>query len=112
MKTAVSIPEDVFRQGDRLARRLKLSRSALYATAVREFVMRHDRASVTRRMNEALEAAGENGDPAVIAAGIATLRRGEWRSQDRPGTDGARSRRGRAAPAVQRGRGPRVSRAG
>ncbi len=42
MKTAVSIPNDLFAAGEALAARLGTSRSALYAAALREFVARHE----------------------------------------------------------------------
>ncbi len=42
MKTAVSIPTDVFRAAERLAKSLKKSRSGLYAAALREYLAHHD----------------------------------------------------------------------
>ena len=42
MKTAISLPEDIFVQADRLARRLRKSRSQLYREAVAEYLARHD----------------------------------------------------------------------
>jgi metal-responsive CopG/Arc/MetJ family transcriptional regulator len=41
MKTAVSLPDEVFETAERLARRLELSRSELYCRALREFLARH-----------------------------------------------------------------------
>ena len=41
MKTAISIPDDVFNEAEALARRTKKSRSEVYARAVREYVARH-----------------------------------------------------------------------
>jgi metal-responsive CopG/Arc/MetJ family transcriptional regulator len=41
MKTAVSIPDDVFEEAERLAADLETSRSQLYSRALREFVSRH-----------------------------------------------------------------------
>lgn len=41
MKTAVSIPDDIFAQAERLARRTGVSRSRLVSDAVREYVARH-----------------------------------------------------------------------
>jgi hypothetical protein len=43
MKTAVSIPDEVFRKAERLARQLRVSRSELYAKAVESFVQAYDR---------------------------------------------------------------------
>ena len=51
MKTAISIPDDVFNQADALARELKQSRSQLYARAVREYVARHSADNVTAALN-------------------------------------------------------------
>ena len=47
MKTAVSIPDDLFEQAERLARRVGATRSGLYSRAVREYVARHAPDEVT-----------------------------------------------------------------
>ena len=52
MKTAISIPDPIFRSAEALARRLKISRSQLYASAVAEFVARHRRNQLTKQLNE------------------------------------------------------------
>src|SRR6266511_1777128 len=41
MKTAISIPDDVFEEAERLATELQTSRSQLYSRALQEFVARH-----------------------------------------------------------------------
>ena len=51
MKTAISIPDDVFEGAERVASALGLSRSELHATAVREFVERYRSADVTERLD-------------------------------------------------------------
>jgi metal-responsive CopG/Arc/MetJ family transcriptional regulator len=43
MKTAVSIPDDLFRLAEAAARRLQVSRSQLYATALSVFLNRRRR---------------------------------------------------------------------
>ncbi len=55
MKTAVSIPDDVFEQAETLARRAKRSRSEVYARALAEYVARHAPDRVTEAMDLALE---------------------------------------------------------
>ena len=52
MKTAISIPDEVFDAAEQVARILGVSRSELYATAVREFVERHRREDVTAKLDE------------------------------------------------------------
>jgi metal-responsive CopG/Arc/MetJ family transcriptional regulator len=59
MKTAVSIPDDVFKEVERLARRLKLSRSRLYSRALAEYLARHAQDQVTEAMNRALAEIGD-----------------------------------------------------
>jgi antitoxin MazE6 len=52
MKTAVSIPDDLFAEADALAEELGVSRSRLYALAVAEYLARHRDADITDRLNE------------------------------------------------------------
>ena len=51
MKTAISIQDDLFDAAEETARRLRISRSELYARAIREFLTRHSGKSVTERLN-------------------------------------------------------------
>jgi metal-responsive CopG/Arc/MetJ family transcriptional regulator len=51
VKTAVSIPDSVFEAADQLASRLKMSRSELYATALRELLDRRRGEGVTDALN-------------------------------------------------------------
>lgn len=78
MKTAVSIPDEIFEQADRLARRLKTSRSALYALALSEYIARHDTDWVTERLDEVLEEAGASDATFAVAAAHRTLQEIDW----------------------------------
>lgn len=78
MKTAVSIPDDVFEEAERLASRLQMSRSKLYARALAEFVARHDDERVTALMDQAVREAGEQGDAFLDVAAKQAMRRAEW----------------------------------
>ncbi len=55
MKTAISIPDDVFDAADEMAKRLRLSRSQLYANAVREYLDAHRSRGVTARLDQVYE---------------------------------------------------------
>ncbi|MCC6222956.1 MAG: ribbon-helix-helix protein, CopG family [Thermoleophilia bacterium] len=78
MKTAVSIPDDLFRQAEELAHRLGKSRSQVYREALAEYVLRREPRSVTRILDElAAELDGEL-DPWVAAAARGVLERAEW----------------------------------
>jgi len=78
MKVAVSIPDDVFEQGERLARRQHTSRSQLYARALADFVVQHEDDEITSSMNRALEDVGSETDEFTRRAACQTLRRVEW----------------------------------
>lgn len=55
MKTAISIPDRDFRNAERLAKKLGISRSELYTQAVRQFISSRDHSELTRQMNAALD---------------------------------------------------------
>lgn len=55
MKTAISLPDDLFARAERTAKQLGIPRSQLFAQAVREYLSRHDPESITTRINESLE---------------------------------------------------------
>ena len=78
MKTAVSIPDEVFAGAERLARRTKKSRSRLFSDALKEYLARHTPEEVTEAMNKALAEIGEKSDPFVAAASRRVLARSEW----------------------------------
>jgi metal-responsive CopG/Arc/MetJ family transcriptional regulator len=78
MKTAVSIPDEVYKGAERLARRSKSSRSRLYSAALREYLARHTPDEVTEAMNRACAEVGEVKDPFVSSAARRILERSEW----------------------------------
>ena len=51
MKTAISLPDDLFRAGDALAKEMKLSRSALYARALERYIARQRADEITEQLN-------------------------------------------------------------
>jgi predicted transcriptional regulator len=59
MKTAVSLPDDVFDRADRLARSQGKSRSEVYSAALREYLARHAPDEVTQMVDKAMEELGE-----------------------------------------------------
>lgn len=68
MKTAISLPDELFDAADDLARRLGLSRSALYARALREYLARHRDRRVTERLDQVYGASPEGLDPTLRSA--------------------------------------------
>jgi metal-responsive CopG/Arc/MetJ family transcriptional regulator len=58
MKTAISLPERVFREAERFARRVRKSRSKLYAEAIAEYLARHAPNDITESMNQVCDRLG------------------------------------------------------
>jgi predicted transcriptional regulator len=79
MKTAVSIPDPVFRSADRLARKLKMSRSHLYAVAVENFVRRHDDEAITAKLNEVYATESSALDPVLQSIQARSISKDEWK---------------------------------
>ena len=77
MKTAISIPDDIFAEADQLARRLNRSRSELYSRAVREYVARHSPDRVTESLDLLVEEMGVESDFTARAA-RRTFEHSEW----------------------------------
>ena len=78
MKTAVSIPDDVFEKVERFARRAKRSRSEVFSAALREYMARHAPDEVTDAINRAIDDIGDQKDDFVAAAARRVLEKTEW----------------------------------
>ena len=78
MKTAVSIPDDVFEKAERFAKRAKRSRSEVFAAALREYVSRHSPDEVTDAMDRVCSEVEDQRDEFVNAAGKRLLSKTEW----------------------------------
>jgi metal-responsive CopG/Arc/MetJ family transcriptional regulator len=78
VKTAISIPDDVFEKAERLAQRTKKSRSQLFSDAVREYVSRHAPEDVTDAMDRVCDELGNGKDKFVSSAARRILERSEW----------------------------------
>lgn len=78
VKTAISIPDDVFDSAEELAHDLGMSRSQLYATAVAQFVARHQGDEVTRKLNEVYGQVEARLDPVLEELQQRAIGRGDW----------------------------------
>ena len=81
MKTAISIPDDVFNEAELAAKRLGVSRSELYANAVAEFVERYRREGITEKLNTiygAEEVEESSLDPNLESLQLETLAKEDW----------------------------------
>ncbi len=77
MKTAVSIPDPLFQAADQAARRLMISRSELYATALSQYLLGQGDESITAQLDDIYSTEDSCVD-AVLAAVQAEAVSEEW----------------------------------
>ena len=78
MKTAISIPDEVFRTADRFARQRNLSRSAVFTIAVSEFLEHHKTEDVTEQLNKVYSLQDSSMDPAMSRLQSASIPKEKW----------------------------------
>ncbi len=78
MKTAISLPDEVFERAELAAKRLKVSRSELYSRALSEYLARHTDSEVTAAINAAISEAGQPDDRVISAYSARRVLESEW----------------------------------
>jgi len=51
MKTAISIPDNLFTEAEITAKQLGVARSQLYVRAIKEFIEHHNKDKITEKLN-------------------------------------------------------------
>jgi len=72
MKTAISIPDNLFKDAEITAKQLGLARSQLYVKAIKEFIEHHNKEYITDKLNTLY--AHENNMEDFTETGIESLR--------------------------------------
>ena len=78
MKTAVSIPDDIFERAERSASQGRRSRSEVYAAALDEYLARHAHDEITDAMNRVCRGVDGDDDAFLAAAGRRVLADSGW----------------------------------
>jgi len=78
MKTAISVPNDIFELSEKLAKKLKVSRSKIFAMGVKKLAEEHDDDDVTARLNEFYEKERAEIDPVIMKMAALSLPKDEW----------------------------------
>lgn len=78
MKTAISVPNDIFELSERLAKKLKVSRSRIFAMGVKKLAEEHDDDEVTARLNEVYSQEDSSVDPVLLKMALLSLPKNEW----------------------------------
>jgi len=78
MKTAISLPDDLFDAAERAAKRLKLSRSEFMARALAEYFKTYSGEQITRKLDEVYSKEEARLDPAVKTAQAKAIGKEVW----------------------------------
>ena len=78
MKTAISIPDPIFKEAEKAAKRLGMSRSELYARAVAEFVQILRRDGIKRQLDKIYAEEDSSIDSSLAKIQSATVFRENW----------------------------------
>jgi metal-responsive CopG/Arc/MetJ family transcriptional regulator len=78
VKTAVSVPEDLYLLAEAIAKRLRVSRSRLYATALSEYLARVQSENVTSQLNKIYFEEPAKLDDVLHRAQLQSMKRNVW----------------------------------
>lgn len=78
MKTAISLPDPLFEQAERLAQRFDLNRSQLYARALQEYLNKYDPDSITAAFNAVYTTESSEIDPILWQLQTLSMPEDEW----------------------------------
>ena len=78
MKTAISIPDKVFKSAESLANRLGQSRSQLYTQAISSYVSKHRNDELTKKLNKVYTGTDSNLDAELKSLQTRSLPKDKW----------------------------------
>lgn len=74
MKTAVSLPDQLYEEAERTAQSLGIPRSQLFAKALEEFIAFHKRENITERLNRVYSKIESSEFDSISNTGIESIR--------------------------------------
>ena len=78
LRTTISIPEDIYRDAEEVAKRLGMTRSQLYSKAVSDFLNRYRKDDMKAKLNEVHATWSPCFDPVLATMQLASLPQEEW----------------------------------
>lgn len=78
MKTAISIPDSIYKAADKLALHLGMTRSALYTKAIKKLLLEYRDDRITEKLNEIYEKETSKLDPAFKIMQLISLKEDKW----------------------------------
>ena len=78
MKTAVTIPDNIIKRADKLAKKRRISRSKLFTEAIESYLDEYEEDEIIRRINEVCEKVDTSVDPVLMKMAVLSLPKDEW----------------------------------
>lgn len=78
MKTAISLPDPLFQEAEALARQLGLSRSELYANALKAHLEKYKRGQILEKLNHVYADESSDLDPVIGKMQLLSLPSEDW----------------------------------
>jgi hypothetical protein len=78
VKTAISIPDPIYKRAEQAARRLGVTRSRLYSVAIEDYLRRHAEDGVVEELNAVYGDLREPLDPLLAELQSRSLPKEEW----------------------------------
>jgi metal-responsive CopG/Arc/MetJ family transcriptional regulator len=78
MKTAISIPDKLFKAADQYAKSHGFSRSQLYAKAVAQFLEQHPSDHITKQLNEIYSTESAKLNETISTMQFSSIEKEEW----------------------------------
>ncbi len=78
MKTAISLPDEIYHSADQLAKRLSMSRSELYSKAVSNYINAHKNEAVTKALDQIYAKEKSEIDPVINVIQLRSLPKEAW----------------------------------
>jgi metal-responsive CopG/Arc/MetJ family transcriptional regulator len=79
MKTAISLPDVLFKEAEATAKELGISRSELFRTALEDFLRRRRASETTQRLNKSYTENPPEPDPFLDHLVLEGMKRTEWK---------------------------------
>lgn len=78
MKTAISVPNDVFERIERYTKKKKISRSHLFSKAAVEYLDKRENEDITANLNKIYAEEDSSVDPVLLKMALLSLPKEEW----------------------------------
>ena len=78
MKTAISIPDFLFKIAENTAKKMGISRSALFTEAIQEYIKNHNPQDITQQLDNIYSKNESSVPEDILSAQIASIELDKW----------------------------------